>query len=278
MPRLSGDGDTSRFLSRPGGRPSGRPPFNNKARIRSIVKKVAHQAGVEVGRYRPHDARRHARIRHHGVRTVVDVGANRGQYAQELRAGGYRGRIVSFEPMAAAYAQLERACETDPLWECHNLALGADPGLLSLNVASAQASSSLLPMLQDLREAIPGIHYQAAETVRVARLDDLNLALEPPVLLKLDVQGYENRVLAGAQRTLEHVSLVECELSLAPLYDGQAGFAEMIRLLDEAGFSICDLDPFFYDKRDGRVLSVDATFTRRPAGFSVGAPPPAPTG
>lgn len=81
-------------------------------------------------------------------------------------------------------------------------------------------------------------------------------------MLTLDVQGYEARVLAGAERLLEHTALVECELSLAQLYERQAPFASMVGLLDRLGFALVDLDPFFYDLRDGRVLALDGLFVR----------------
>ena len=81
-------------------------------------------------------------------------------------------------------------------------------------------------------------------------------------MLKLDVQGYEARVLEGCGEILSRVEQLECELSLAGLYDGQAELSEMVALLDGLGFEMVDLDPCFHDRRDGRVLSFDALFAR----------------
>jgi hypothetical protein len=81
-------------------------------------------------------------------------------------------------------------------------------------------------------------------------------------MLKLDVQGYEDRVLDGAPDTLARAQLLQCELSIAQLYSGQAPFRALIDRLDDAGFGLVDLDPFFYDRTDGRVLSLDALFAR----------------
>ncbi len=85
-----------------------------------------------------------------------------------------------------------------------------------------------------------------------------------PCLLKLDVQGYEDRVLDGAPATLARAVLLECELCIAELYAGQAPFRALIDRLDDAGLVLVDLDPFFFDRADGRVLSLDALFARRP--------------
>jgi len=102
------------------------------------------------------------------------------------------------------------------------------------------------------------------ETVPIARLDDV-LDDDRPCLLKLDVQGYEDRVLDGAPVTLGRARLLQCELSIAELYAGQAPFRTLIDRLDDAGFGLVDLDPFFYDRTDGRVLALDALFARRSA-------------
>jgi hypothetical protein len=98
--------------------------------------------------------------------------------------------------------------------------------------------------------------------VRVAPLDTLGLEFAPPVLLKLDVQGYEDHVLSGARDLLAEAALLECELSLAHLYDDQATFAAMVARMDGLGFALVDVDPFFCDLDDGRVLALDGLFRR----------------
>jgi FkbM family methyltransferase len=197
-----------------------------------------------------------------GIPVVYDVGANRGQYALDLRQHGYAGEIVSFEPVRAAYLQLVEASEHDAAWSHQQVALGGEEGEIEIHVASNLASSSLLEMRDAHRAAAPSVTVDASEVVRVARLDTLVEGDTRPCLLKIDVQGFEDRVLDGAGETLKRAALVECELSIAPLYDGQADFRAMIDRLDDAGFALVDLDPFFYDPADGRVLSVDAIFAR----------------
>jgi FkbM family methyltransferase len=233
--------------------------------LAKTVKRLAHRVGVEVSHYRPASARRYRSIRDAGVKTVLDVGAGTGQYAAGLRAAGYKRRIVSFEPLMTAFAELEARVAEDEGWELHRVALGDNDEVAVLNVASNLASSSLLQMRAEHHAGAPDVTMTGTETTPVARLDTFDLKIEPPAMLKLDVQGYEDRVLVGAENTLRHVALIECELSLDQLYEGQPTFRQMIDLLGDRGFQIIDLDPFFYDKTDGRVLSVDAMFRRERA-------------
>jgi FkbM family methyltransferase len=224
------------------------------------TKQLGRRLGVEISRYRPLAARVAARLE--GVPVVVDVGANCGQYASELRRHGYRGEILSFEPLEEAFAQLAAAAARDVDWTCQRLALGAFDGECRINIASNLASSSLLEMAPAHRVGDPSVSITGAETVRVARLDDV-LDEDRPCLLKLDVQGYEERVLDGAPETLARAVLVECELCTAELYAGQASPRALIDRLDDFGLELVDLEPVFLDRADGRVLAFDALFARR---------------
>jgi FkbM family methyltransferase len=223
------------------------------------TKQLANRMGFEISRYRPLAARVAARLE--GVPVGVDVGANRGQYATELRRHGYRGQIVSFEPLEEAFAQLATAAARDVNWTCHHIALGASDGEARINVASNLASSSLLEMGAAHRVGAPSVSITGVETVRVARLDDV-LADDRPCLLKLDVQGYEGRVLDGAGETLARAELVECELCTAELYAGQTSARALVDRFDDLGFELVDLEPVFRDRTNGRVLALDAVFAR----------------
>lgn len=227
------------------------------------TKELARRLGVEVSRYRPFAARVVARLNEEDVPLVIDVGASLGQYATGLRKQGYRGDIVSFEPVQQAFAGLTAAAAGDDRWTCHRIALGAVTEDARINVASNLASSSLLEMETGHRAAAPWVSVVGSESVGVARLDDVLDDDARPCLLKVDVQGYEDRVLDGAPSTLERAVLLQCELSTAEFYAGQAPFRALIDRLDDAGFELVDLDPFFHDRADGRVLQVDALFSRR---------------
>jgi FkbM family methyltransferase len=176
-----------------------------------LAKGLPRGIGIEIARWRPPERRLAAYLEGHGIRTVVDVGANSGQFGTTLREAGFRGRIISFEPLAGPFAALSEAAATDPLWEAHRLALGDTPGRMQMNVASNSASSSFLEMEQSHVVAQPAAGYVEREEVEVARLDDVapSLQLEGPTLLKLDVQGYHLTVLRGAAETLRTVTALQ---------------------------------------------------------------------
>jgi FkbM family methyltransferase len=237
------------------------------------VKTALRRLGVEVARYRPAGARRSALIRDAGIRAVIDVGANVGQYASELRGNGFSGPIVSFEPSGSIYEALAQAAAGDPQWQTHRLALGDTPGTATLNVAANTASSSLRAMLPAHEEVGPSARMVSTEEVQVARLDDVGgiAELPGPTLLKLDVQGFEDAVLRGASETLRSAGLLEIETSVRRLYDDQPLLTDMLINLREGGFDLIALEPGFYDPRDGTTLQFDAFFV--PAnGHEPGSP------
>jgi FkbM family methyltransferase len=211
-------------------------------------------------------ARRMRILDDNGVTVVLDVGANRGQFASELRVGGYGGRIVSFEPLATAYTALRHAAADDPRWESRRLALSDSDGEAELHVSGNSVSSSLLAMEARHVDAAPTSRYVATERVPQARLDaladELRLAGNA-IYLKLDVQGAEAQAFEGARKTLPHVVAIETELSLVPLYRDQLLLREMLDLLDAAGFDPVSLEPAYADPRNGHVLQVDGIFLRR---------------
>ena len=230
--------------------------------------------GLDVRRWAPSGvaaARRLAILTEASVTTVLDVGANRGQFAKELRAGGYSGRIVSFEPLRSAFAALEESASGDPRWDCWQLALSDSGGVAELHVAGNAVSSSLLDMEARHLEAAPESRYVGQERVPKARLDALVDELGLPadgVYLKVDVQGLEARVIEGARTALPRIVAIESELSLVPLYSGQPLMREMLDLLDDAGYRPVSLEPAYADPRNGHVLQVDGIFLRG-AGPSV---------
>jgi FkbM family methyltransferase len=230
------------------------------------IKAAGRRVGVELLRFNPTnslDAARPLVLRDQGVDLVVDVGANEGQWARELRAGGYQGTIASFEPLAAAHARLAQAARDDAAWIVHRRALGDHDGEGRLNVAgNAGASSSLLTMAENHERAAPDARYVAQETVSVSRLDAVELPAGQRLMLKLDVQGAERAVLAGAQATLVRARVVECELSLVELYDGQALMGELVESLASMGFVLWGLRPGLADAVRGQLLQADGLFVR----------------
>jgi FkbM family methyltransferase len=195
------------------------------------------------------------------VDLVLDVGANVGQYACELRASGYRGRIVSFEPLPDAFQELQGRARG--MWEVHNVAIGDTSTTLPLYRSANSWSSSLRTIERRHLEAAPDAKVVGSFSVSVVPLD--SFGFEGAIHLKADTQGYEREVLRGATKTLPKTVSLEIELSMEPLYRGQATFAELIEEALDLGFSLFGLWPAFLDPRTGAVLQLDALFARTAA-------------
>jgi FkbM family methyltransferase len=199
---------------------------------------------------------------------VLDVGANIGQFASEIRQCGYAGKIVSFEPLSQAHAELLQTSAGDPMWDAYpRCALGDHNGEVEINIAGNSQSSSILPMLESHRSAAPESEYQGKEIVPIKTLDAiagqyLKDARAP--FLKIDTQGFEWQVLDGARDTLPHIKGVLVELSLVPLYGGQHLWREVIDRLEAEGFILWAFNPVFSDQIMGRTLQVDGVFYRYP--------------
>jgi len=205
-------------------------------------------------------------MQHAGIELVLDIGANVGQFAQELLENGYAGRIVSVEPLPDAHARLVDAAARHPHWSVFDpVALGGEEGSVTMQVAGNSVSSSVLPMLERHIQAAPASRPTATVAVRQTTLDAAFSAAvaAASTLIKIDTQGYERQVLEGGARCLDKARLVLLELSTVPLYEGQWLWADGMAYLKERGFELWFLHPDFADPVTGRVLQYNGLFARR---------------
>ena len=202
----------------------------------------------------------------HSIDCVFDVGAHTGQFARRLREAGFVGRIVSFEPSTDAHEILCQRAKRDTNWAiAPRMALGDRDGVITLNLAGNGASSSVLPMLTSHVNADPGSSYVGWEPTELHRLDSVFrefLGNSRSVFLKLDVQGFESKVLEGASEFLARVAGIQLELSFLPLYEGERLFHPMLNELEDMGYVMWGMSPAFSDPSTGRVLQIDAVFFR----------------
>ena len=203
-----------------------------------------------------------------GVNVVLDVGANRGQYGRALRAAGYTGRIVSFEPVPSTAETLERRAAEDPDWQVHRCALGDVETTLDIHVGVGQGRlSSLLPASDFGREWNPRIDAATTLPVPVRRLDGMLDELvagvdEPRIYLKLDTQGFDLRAFAGAGERVRDVVAMQSEVSMVPLYEGMPHFTEQLATYENAGFGLTGMFPVVRDESTLRVIEFDAMMVR----------------
>ena len=200
------------------------------------------------------------------IDTVLDVGANVGQYATMLRREAkFQGDILSFEPMEQEFVKLQHASRHDPRWRVFNYALGDTNSQMTINVAANSVSSSLLPANTRLFEAAPQAAYSSTQAVKVRTLDSVFAELglnQRRIYLKIDAQGYESKILIGGEISLSVVTAVQLEMPLFSSYAGSASFDELYHYLKDKDFHLVHLVPGFFDKATGELYEVDGVFHR----------------
>jgi FkbM family methyltransferase len=237
------------------------------------LRRLARRLGYDLTprrKARPLEAQLVAVLDRFEISVVLDVGANRGQYGAMLREWGWRGRVVSFEPLAEAHAALARRAAADPGWQvAPRMALGERDGEALIEVSAESDMSSILPQSALLREISPSSGTTRREVAPLHRLDTVaGSYLEPHdrVFLKIDAQGYEPQVLAGAGQLLERLCGLQLEMSLVPIYEGEQDFRTTLDQLATAGFEPYLLLPGYFERKLARQLQVDGVFMRPSAG------------
>jgi FkbM family methyltransferase len=239
-----------------------------KTHTLSLLRRVVAQGGFDLVKHDPElipELRRPYLLRERSIDVLVDVGANDGTFSRQARASGFSGRIAAFEPAAEPFAALARAAQDDPLLDAWQLALASSEGEAVLNISANTSSSSLLELGPRHLLAAPESRYLGEQAVRTARLDDILervIGDRSRVYLKLDVQGAELDVLAGAEELLRIAEVVDCELSLAPLYVDGARWTDVVEYLDARGFGLLWLDPVLRDPATNELLQMDGLFVR----------------
>jgi FkbM family methyltransferase len=204
-------------------------------------------------------------VREFDVDLVIDVGANRGQFATSIRRF-YAGTILSFEPVSAAFDELSRAAAADPDWHAHKLALGDQDAEMTIHVPSQTEFSSLLAANDYSASRFgAGSMPTKEEVIAVRRLDEVLEGLAATVrgkriFLKLDTQGYDSKVFRGLGSRVEDVVAMLSEMSLIPIYEGMPHWTESISLYEAAGFGVVGLYPVTHDR--GRVIEYDCLLQR----------------
>lgn len=232
--------------------------------LKKLVKRSLRSTGWEL--HRIPESHLVTALQLFNIDLVVDVGANEGQFASDLRTRGYWGNMISIEPIADVHQVLSQFASKDPNWQVlDRCAVGAREGEIELNVAGNSVSSSVLPMLETHSSVAPESVYVRKETVPITTIDKIAAryfgdAKKP--FLKIDTQGYEWQVLDGATDTLSRIYGVQMEVSLIPLYEGQRLWLESLRRLEDEGFTLWSIEPAFVDPSSGQTLQLDAVFFR----------------
>ncbi|WP_411819521.1 class I SAM-dependent methyltransferase [Hyphococcus formosus] len=199
---------------------------------------------------------------------IIDVGANKGQFAANMRRLGYEGPIVSFEPLSSAFAKLRSSAEIDGNIRPFNFALGDKEAIEKIYISGNSASTSFLPLEERTVHNEPLTGMVGEEIVEVKRFDDLSDEVfsqrqDGPVLLKLDTQGTERQVLSGASDSLDKIDFILSECSLVSVYKGEPLVEDQIRWMREKGFDPISMGLGWSSPETGETFQIDILFKRR---------------
>jgi FkbM family methyltransferase len=205
-------------------------------------------------------------LRNSGIKTIFDVGANTGQFARAIHEVLPDAFIYSFEPLSDCFAELQRTMCNVKTFRAFQTALGDRDGEEVFYRSEWSQSSSLLPMGLLHKENFPFTARQSREIARVRKLDDYvdECMTNDNILVKIDVQGYEDKVIAGGKRLLKRAKLLIVETSMVPLYDGQPLFRDIFTSLENQGFQYNGALNQALGPIDGSVLYADSVFIREP--------------
>ena len=243
------------------------PLFSLRSTTKKKVKEAIRSAGWLVRRLSPGEAKQLAWLRNMSIHTVLDIGANVGQFALSISEILPQARIISFEPLPDCHMELLSRMGHHSDFRAFNFALGSREEETTIHRSVSSPSSSLLPMGPLHERAFPHTCGTHVDRVRVRRLDDLRPELGELglLLVKIDVQGFERDVIEGGRRTISEASVLIIEVSFRELYIGQPLFGEIFATVSALGFVYAGNLEQLYDPANGRVLQADAIFLREVA-------------
>ena len=233
--------------------------------FRALVKRPLNKIGIDLVRYYPrYEMGMYAFLQTLEIATVLDVGAHSGEFAQMIKKTVPQAQIISFEPLKKEFTELQQRMGNIEGFTAFNFALGDQDGSATMNRSEYSQSSSLLPMANLHKAAFPESANHTEETVEVKRLDDAlrDRELQPEILLKIDVQGYEDHVIAGGPQTIAQSAAIIIEVSFREVYEGQPLFDQTYQLLKTKGFHYMGNLYQLLNPLDGSPLQADALFIR----------------
>ncbi|MFA7359945.1 MAG: FkbM family methyltransferase [Candidatus Kapaibacterium sp.] len=233
---------------------------------RYITEKFLKKRGYQLRpfpEYSQDEIRRIKMMKYYNIDTLIDVGANSGQYGSFVRTLGYDKKIVSFEPLNDAFSLLQEVSKDDINWFVNNYALGNENTKSLIHISGNSYSSSILDMLDTHLNAAPESAYISTQEIEIKTFNSVYSQFctdKNNIMLKIDTQGYEKNVLDGVGDFLKHISILDLEMSLVPLYENGILFMEMFDYVGSKGFKLFSLENEFSDETSGQLLQVNGIF------------------
>ncbi|HET6225684.1 MAG TPA: FkbM family methyltransferase [Bacteroidia bacterium] len=233
-----------------------------------LLNSVLHKIGFELARYNKGIngiLRRGAIFEKFNIDLIIDVGANTGLYGKECRQSGYKGQLISYEPLTNAFEKLIRNIKNDPAWKAYNFALGSENSKQLINVSANSHSSSILEISDTHTNAETSASYIGKQEIQIKTLDSVFDDIKGKsreIFLKIDTQGFELNVLKGAANSLSKIHTVQLEMSLQSLYIGQPLYKDVMAFLHSNDYTLLDVEPGFADSNTGSLLQFDGIFRK----------------
>jgi len=231
--------------------------------IKQTVRRMVRAFGYDLRQRRPELVEF---LKDREINLVLDVGANTGQFGATLRAEGYSGTIISFEPASVPFSELRHRATGDRRWVPLKLSLGDRPGRVKLNVSRYNTFSSVLRQTSNASAFEKNSAVDHVEEVEMACLDDVcEIKPNDRVFLKVDTQGFEEQVLNGARITLNSALGVLLEVPVVHMYEQVWSFEQALRFMDSVGFVLAQIKPvnFLWRQDPVSVSELDCVFRRK---------------
>ncbi len=206
-------------------------------------------------------------IYHFKINSVIDVGANKGQFALKLLENKFKGNIMSFEPLEEEHKILNEISLNKEKWKiARRCALGKKNIKKKFHVSTNRESSSLLKILPKHTSLRPDSKTKKIEIINVEKLDNFHneiTKLKKNLLLKIDTQGSEMDVLLGAEKVMKYIKYLFIEVSLIPLYKDQKLWLDIVSYLRNYKFDIWSIDQLLKNNITGQTYQVDIFFYKK---------------
>jgi FkbM family methyltransferase len=241
--------------------------------MKSFTKKILRHFNLELKRINPNYRSVESTDTYFGylakilsnrkIDLVLDVGASTGNWASQLIDEGCASKIISFEPLSSSYKVLKSRCSEFTNWECYNFAIGDITGQTSLNISKNNESSSISKILNTHIEAFPESQIIREESIEIKTIDNFlqkRSDLEGNIFAKVDVQGFEKKVLTGASYSLDRISILQLEMGLEALYHDELLFCDWLKYLKDLQFHPLYIQNAFSHHETKKLLQVDCIF------------------
>lgn len=212
-----------------------------------MIKVIVEKLGYELIKKRKNPSlKSHLQniLKQYEIDLVLDVGANQGQYGQMLRKLGYKGEIISFEPVKSAYEKLKESTKKDNLWKVFKLGLSDQKGAAQINVFGSSVFSSLLKPNEFGQNSFKKMERSVAEEIDLDTLDNFlnaNHIKNKRIFLKMDTQGHDLNVFLGTKNSIANIVGVQSEISFQPIYENMPNYHESLKEYEKAGFMVTGL-------------------------------------